>query len=156
MNIRLTQDMAAGLLFLTLGAAALTISADYAMGTPQRPGSGVLPRILGWALSGTGALLIAKALIRPDAAISAWAWRPFVLVTLAVVAFALLVDRAGLVVAMIASMVLVAAGSHETRWGEAAVFGLALIVVAVLLFVKLLGMPITVLPRGLAALAPWA
>lgn len=156
MHSRLTQDMAAGLLFLALGAAALLISADYAMGTPQRPGSGVLPRILGWALSGTGALLIVKALIRPDAAIGAWAWRPLLLVTLAVVAFAFFVDRAGLVVAMIASMGLVAAGSHETRWGEAAVFGLALIVMAVLLFVKLLGMPISILPPGLSALALWA
>ena len=52
-----SQDFATGLLFVAVGIAALWIGADYPMGTPQRPGTGVLPRILAWCLIGTGALL---------------------------------------------------------------------------------------------------
>ena len=46
MHIRGWQDFATGVLFVAIGLGALWIGADYAMGTAQRPGTGVLPRIL--------------------------------------------------------------------------------------------------------------
>ena len=51
------------LAMLATGVAALWIGADYAMGTAQRPGTGVLPRILAWCLVGTGGLLWIKAFL---------------------------------------------------------------------------------------------
>ena len=54
MRIKSGQDFATGLLFIAVGVAAFWIGADYPMGTPQRPGTGVLPRILAWCLIGTG------------------------------------------------------------------------------------------------------
>ena len=63
MRIRSSQDFATGLLFIVVGLAALWIGADYPMGTAQRPGTGVLPRILAWCLIGTGALLWLKAVV---------------------------------------------------------------------------------------------
>ena len=44
------------------------------------------------------------------------------MITLATIAFALLIDRLGLVVAMIVSMTLAALGTPETRWREYALF----------------------------------
>ena len=117
-----SQDFATGLLFIAVGAAALWIGADYPMGTPQRPGTGVLPRILAWCLIGTGALLWLKAVVTDGPRLTAWAWRPAIMITLATVAFALLVDRAGLVVTMLVSMTLAALGTPETRWREYALF----------------------------------
>ena len=47
------------------------------------------------------------------------------MISLATVAFALLVDRLGLVVAMLVSMTLAALGTPETRWLEFALFTVA-------------------------------
>ncbi|MBX9590743.1 MAG: tripartite tricarboxylate transporter TctB family protein [Hyphomonadaceae bacterium] len=146
MRIR-SQDFATGLLFLAVGVAALWIGADYPMGTPQRPGTGVLPRILAWCLIGTGLLLWLKAVVSDSPRLTSWAWRPAIMITLATVAFALLIDRLGLIATMTVSMTLVALGTAETRWREYVPFALIMIAVGVGLFIYGLGMPIPILPR---------
>jgi hypothetical protein len=151
MRVRWSQDVATGLLLVAFGLAGLWIGADYPMGTAQRPGTGVLPRILSFCLVGTGVLIWIKTAIAGSPRLTAWAWRPAILVTLAVVAFALLVDRLGLVVAMLASMTLGALGTPETRWREYALFALIMLLVGVGVFIYGLGMPIPPLPPSY----PW-
>jgi len=150
MRIKGSQDLATAILFVAVGLSAFFIGADYPMGTPQRLGTGVLPRILAWCLMGTGILLLIKAILAEGASLTGWAWRPMVMVTLAVAAFALLVDRAGLMVAMLVSMTLVALGTPETRWREFAAFSVLILVVGACVFVWGLGMPISILPKGFA------
>jgi putative tricarboxylic transport membrane protein len=151
MRMRVSQDFAAGLLLLAFGVAGLWIGADYPMGTAQRPGTGVLPMILSWCLVGTGVLLWIKTTIAGSARLTPWAWRPAILITLATVAFALLVDRLGLLVAMLVSMTLAALGTPDTRWREYIPFVLLMLALGVGLFIYALGMPITALPAGY----PW-
>ena len=150
MRIKGSQDFAAGLLFIVVGATALWIGADYPRGTARNPGTGVLPFILSWSLIGTGGLLWIKALAAEGASLTSWAWRPVIMATLAAIAFALSVDRFGLVVAMVLSMTLTALGTPETRWVEYSVFAVILIAVAVAMFIYGLGMPISILPKDLA------
>jgi hypothetical protein len=145
------QDFAAGALLIAVGLAALWIGADYPLGTPQRPGTGVLPRILAWALVGTGALLWAKAAATAGPRLTPLAWRPAIMVTLAAVAFALLIDRLGLIATMLVSMTLTALGTPGTRWREYALFSLVMIAIGTALFIYGLGMPIPLLPKDL----PW-
>jgi putative tricarboxylic transport membrane protein len=149
MRIRSGQDLATGLLFVVVGVGGLWLGADYPMGTAQRPGTGVLPYILSWCLIGTGALLWLKALLVDGPAFTRWAWRPVIMVTLATIAFALMVDRYGLVAAMLASMTLAALGTPETRWGEYTIFALIMLAIGVGMFIYGLGMPIPVLPKEL-------
>jgi hypothetical protein len=146
MQVRTGQDFAAGLMFALVGLGALWIGADYPMGTPQRPGTGVLPAILAWCLVGTGGLLILKALVSGDVRVGSWAWRPVIAVTLATIAFGMLVDSAGLLVAMVTSLTLCAMGTVETRWTEFAVFLAIMVAIGVGTFVWLLGMPIPIWP----------
>jgi len=145
-----SQDFASGLLFVMVGAAALWISADYPMGTPQRPGTGVLPVILAWCLIATGVLLWLKAVVTNSPGLTSWAWRPAIMITLATVAFALLIDRLGLVVTMIVSMTLVALGTPETRWREYLPFAVIMLAIGVGVFIYGLGMPIPILPKNFA------
>lgn len=145
-----SQDFATGLLFLGVGVAALWISADYPMGTPQRPGTGVLPVILAWCLIGTGALLWLKAVVTDSPRLTSWAWRPAIMITLATIAFALLIDTAGLAVTMVASMTLVALGTPETRWREYLPFAVIMLAIGVIVFIYGLGMPIPILPKYFA------
>jgi hypothetical protein len=149
MRIKGEQDFATGLMFIAIGAAALWVGADYAMGTAQRPGTGVLPRILAWCLIGTGALLGARSTLVEGPRLSGWAWRPAIMVTLAAIAFALLVDRAGLIATMAVSLTLAALGTPETRWREYFLFLLFLMAIGAVVFIKALGMPIPLWPKGL-------
>ena len=146
MRIKSGQDLLTGLLFIVVGAGALWIGADYPMGTAQRPGTGVLPYILSWCLIGTGALLWLKSVLVEGPPLTGWAWRPIIMITLATIAFALLIDRSGLVVTMLVSMTLAALGTPETRWREYAMFAVIMIVIAVAMFIKGLGMPIPIWP----------
>lgn len=146
MRIKSSKDLATGLLFIAVGLGAYYISATYSMGTAQRPGTGVLPRILAWGLMGTGTVLWIQALLTDGPDLDRWAWRPLVMITLAIVAFALLVDPAGLAVAMIVSMTLAALGSHETQWREFAIFSVLMLALGIGIFIFALGMPIKVLP----------
>ena len=146
MRSKFGQDLVTGLLFVGIGIAALIIGWDYPRGTPQRPGTGVLPAILAWCMMGSGGLLALKAIMAGDEPISAIAWRPFFLVTLGVTAFGLLIDDWGLVLTMIVSMSLCAWGSLETRWPEFALFMVIMIAIGAGMFIWLLGMPINMWP----------
>src|SRR5205085_8203783 len=92
MRIKSSKDFATGLLFLAIGIGAYYIGSTYNMGTAQRPGTGVLPRILAWCLMGSGLLLAVQALLQEGPKLDAWAWRPLIMVTVATIAFAFLID----------------------------------------------------------------
>ena len=89
------------MLFALIGAAGLWIGRDYPLGTGSRLGTGVFPRILCWGLVRIGAIVLLRGLVSHGAAIGAWAWRPVLLISAAAVSFALLIEPAGLFVAMI-------------------------------------------------------
>ena len=146
MRIKSSKDFATGLLFLAIGLGAYYIGSTYNMGTAQRPGTGVLPRILAWCLMGSGVLLAIQAMLQEGPKLDAWAWRPLIMITLATIAFAFLIDSAGLVVAMLVSMTLAALGTHETRWAEFAMFSMLMLAIGIGIFIFGLGMPIKVLP----------
>jgi hypothetical protein len=149
MRIKSGQDLATGLLLAAVGLAAFWIGADYPMGTAQRPGTGVLPRILAWCLIGTGGLLLIKSIYSAGPRIGSWAWRPLLAVTAGTVVFGLIVDDYGLVASMIVAMTICALGTAETRWSEFAVFTLIMIVASWAMFIWLLGMPIKTWPMKL-------
>jgi hypothetical protein len=146
MRIKSSQDLATGLLFVAIGLAAYWIGADYNLGTAQRPGTGVLPRILSVCLMGSGLLLWIKAFVTDGPGLGLWAWRPLIMVTLATIAFGYLIDPAGIVVAMVVSMTLAALGTPETRWREFAFFSLIMLAMGLGMFIYGLGMPIKVFP----------
>jgi hypothetical protein len=149
MRIKSSQDLATGLLLAAIGAAALWIGADYPMGTAQRPGTGVLPRILAWCLIGTGGLLLIKSIYSVGSRIGSMAWRPLLAVTAGTVIFGLMIDEYGLVFSTIAAMTICALGTAETRLSEFAVFTLIMLVASWAMFIWLLGMPIKTWPAFL-------
>ena len=152
MRIKSIQDLVTGLLFIAIGLGAYFVAIDYPMGTAQRPGTGVLPKALAWLLVGTGIVLLAKAMLVDGPRLTGWAWRPAIMITVATIAFALLIDRFGLVVTMIVSMTIAAFGTPETRWLEYSLFALFMIVLGIALFIYGLGMPIPTFPKAL----PWS
>src|SRR5262249_46554335 len=75
MRIRRGQ-VAAGLLFVVVGAGRFWLAADDPMRTAQRPGTSVLPSILSWCLIATGWALWPKAALIAAPGLTGWAQRP--------------------------------------------------------------------------------
>ena len=73
-------------------------------------------------------------------------WWPAIMVLVAIVAFARLVDSLGLIVTMVISMTLVALGTPETRWREYLGFAVLMLVIAWGMFIAALKMPIPTWP----------
>jgi putative tricarboxylic transport membrane protein len=144
------QDFGAGLLFVAVGIGALWIAFDYPIGNSMRPGTGVLPKTLGWLLVGTGVILAIKALAIEGPRLTGWAWRPAIMISLATVSFAILIDRLGLMITMLISMTLAACGTPETRWIEYGLFAIFMVVLGISVFIYAIGMPIAILPTALS------
>ena len=112
---RLNRDVLSGAIFLAIGVAGLYIGWDYRMGTPFRMGPGYFPRLLCMALVALGVIIAVLGLIRGGEAPGRLHWRPLVLITIATMAFALLISTAGLLPAAIAIVLIGALGGPEFR-----------------------------------------
>lgn len=145
-GLRSGQDLLCGAMFAAIGAGALWIGRNYPMGTPARMGSGVFPWLLAWGLIGVGGLIFAKGLLTDGPRLTAWAWRPVLLITLAAVCFALLIEPAGLVVTMLVLMTLGALAGEGHSLRQLAIFFPVMILMAIGIFIWGLGMPIKVFP----------
>ena len=135
------QDFFAGLLFAGFGAAALWFGQGYAVGTPTRMGAGYLPTVLGWALIGFGVFITARSLVLKGAPIPASQFRPQFFIIAALIAFALLIERFGLLPATAAVVILGSLASREMRWSETLALAVGASGAAVALFIYALGQP---------------
>jgi hypothetical protein len=133
--------------FLILAAAG-TLAATWklSVGSAADMGPGYMPRAISFALIAFGAFFAGRGLLRPFRGIEAIRLRPLVCVLGGVAAFALLAESAGLALASLASVVIASFGGPEQRPLETLVFAVALTAAAILLFVRLLGLPVPVWP----------
>lgn len=145
-GLRNTQDLACGAFFVAIGLLGFWFGKDLAMGTPSRLGTGVFPRILCWGMLITGGAIFFKGLFSQGLPIGAIAWRPVILIGVAAIAFALLIDSAGLVVAMIAMIIPAGLAGHEFYLKEYTIFSVLLVVMGVAVFIWGLGMPVKTFP----------
>jgi hypothetical protein len=141
-------DVLSGLLFIAVAALGLWISRDYPVGTALRMGTGYVPRLLCWMLMALGAIVLVQGLrgeappIRPSAA----GLRATLAVTLAIVAFALSIERLGLVLAILLLTGIGALATKALRPLETAVAALVLIALSWGIFIAGLGLTIPVWP----------
>lgn len=145
-KIRNRKDFYAGLGFIFFGGLAVFIARNYPMGTAARVGPGYFPFILGSILSLLGLIIAVRSLWLSIEAIGPFVMRPLVLVLGSVVAFAILVQPIGLVLALLVLVVISSLGGSEFRPREVAILYLALAVMAIGIFVYSLGLPFKVWP----------
>lgn len=144
--IRSPKDFWAGLLYAGFGAAAVLIARDYGMGSSSRMGPAYFPTALGSLLLLIGVASLVRSFVARGEPIGAIAWKGMFLVTLATVLFGVLLRPAGLVIALAALILVSAAASIKFRfdWKALAMMG-GLIVFCGLVFVKGLGLPVSLL-----------
>jgi hypothetical protein len=93
-------DLLGGALLLAIAAVALVFLSPLPFGTAARPEAAFLPTIVCAVLAGLGALVVVRGLVGAADAVEPALWRPFAAVLGAIAVFALLIDRAGLPVAV--------------------------------------------------------
>jgi hypothetical protein len=149
LRIRSPKDFGAGLLYAGFGLTAILMAWDFGIGSASRMGPGYFPTALGALLLLIGIASLVRSFFRDGKPIGAVAWKGAALVTAGTVLFGLLLRPAGLVPALVALILVGASASARFRleW-RASLLMLALIAFCALVFVKGLGLP-------LSLLGPW-
>jgi Tripartite tricarboxylate transporter TctB family len=142
-TIRSPKSLVAGLLFAGIGAAAMAISTDYRMGTALHMGPGYFPTVLGMLLAVVGVASAAQGLSVTGPAIGAVGWRPAAAITGAVLVFAAIVDRFGLVPACVAAVLLASLATRPWRPVQTMAVAAILSAAAVGIFIYGLQLPFT-------------
>ena len=144
--IKSPKDFWTEILFLIFGAIAFAISRDYPFGSAGRMGPGYFPTVLSCLLMGFGGLAVLRGVRQQGVAFGSFAWKQSVKVLSAIIAFAFLLPRAGLVIALLVLIFGSASASIHFRFGwRATLLALVLLVFCVLVFVKGLGLPMPLL-----------
>jgi hypothetical protein len=142
------KDFWAGLIYIAIGAAALVMAQDYALGTLQRMGPGYFPTILGGLLLLFGAISIIRSFVVGGPAVAPIAWRALFLVIGSSALFAILLPRAGLVIASVSTGLMSAMASRWFAFDVRALAGLlALAVACTLVFITMLHVPMPIWGR---------
>lgn len=145
-RLRAPQDFAAGLFLIALSVFALWQSAELSMGTLRHLGPGMVPHALAVLLALCGLILALNALRRDGPTLERWGMRGPVFVFGSAILFAMTIRPLGLAVAGPLLIIISGMASHETRWRETLVFGIAMTAFCLVLFRLLLSLPIPVAP----------
>ena len=140
-NLTRNQDALAGLLFIGLGAIGFAIALGYKFGTSIEMGPGYFPRILSLILIGFGIVTFVRGVRSGTEIDGAWAWLPLALLTLSIVLFGFLIERLGLVPALVALFFIAAYAGHEFRAREVLVLTAVMSLFAAVVFVWGLKLP---------------
>lgn len=149
-GILLRKDVLSGLMFMGFAVLGLYLSRNYPMGTAVRMGTGYVPRLLCWMLLVLGAVILFQGLraadrLREDE--PARLIRVALLVPSSLLAFALTINRFGVVVA---TFLLVGIGSlagRDLRAWEVAAVAVVLTALTIGIFVWGLGLAIPIWPE---------
>jgi hypothetical protein len=144
------RDVLAGVLFMAVALVGLWVSRNYPIGTALRMSTGYVPRLLLWALLLLGGAILVSGIRAADVGSElepGGAWRPIILVPAALVAFALGLERFGLIVACALLVGIGSLANRDLRPGDVIAAGLVLTFLTWAIFVWALGLTIRVWPE---------
>lgn len=138
----ITKDLVSGLIFLAVGVFVVVEAAGYEMGTLLRMGPGYYPVLVGSLIVLVGIVLTLKGVMQGAEELPSFSVRPLFFLMSAIVAFALTLERAGLIVATLL-LVLIGrmASQRPIGWTGTAALCVALVATAVFIFWYLLELP---------------
>ena len=147
MTLRINApDLAFAVFLVALGALAFSLASQLTMGSAAAMGPGYVPRGLSVIIMIYGAVLGARALFSGTLPFPGVELRPLLLLSAAVVLFAVLLPLGGLAVTSFVIVICAGYAAYDVRMRENAIAALALAAFASILFVSVLGLPIKVLP----------
>ena len=139
-------DFFSGLLLAAIAVFALIYVRTLEIGTVLQMGPGYFPLGLSLILLGMGLVLIVRGVVSGGPPVETIHLRPLFFVLLSFALFGILVERAGLICAILAQVLVAHFGSRETRLVESLIIGVGLAAASSVLFVWLLKIPVSLLP----------
>ena len=143
------QDYFGGVVLMALALFALWASSDLQGMHGFSFGAGTAPRMFGVLLLLLGIGVAGMGLVTDGAQLAVYHWRGPLFVSLSILSFALTIRPLGLVVSAMASFLIAALGTPETKWKETIIVGVCLTIGCSLLFPYALGLPLQLYPRFL-------
>ncbi len=156
MQIKSQKDFWSGLMFIVVGIAFAWGSLSYSFGSSARPGPAYFPFGLGVLMAVLGAFVLFGAMTietEDGDRIGPWAWRPLVVMVVALVIFGAALPKLGMVITLPLLVVIVSLAGDEFHWKDALLNAAVLTAMSWLTFVKGLGLTIPVWPTIAAAAA---
>jgi len=144
-RIRAPQRFVAGIVLVCISAFVLWAVSDLSQGTVKFMGPGMFPRALAVMIGISGFILIVLSLLRDGDALQQWSHRGPILVTLAILLFAVTIRNFGLAIAGFLALFVSGFSTPEVRPRETLIFAIVMTVLSIILFRYLLGMAVPVL-----------
>jgi putative tricarboxylic transport membrane protein len=145
--VRGPQDFIGGIVLIAVALFALWASSDLQGMHGFTFGPGTAPRMFAVLLLGLGAAVMITGIISDGPRLAHYSWRGPLFVSLAIIFFAIAIRPLGLVISGLASFLISALGTPETRWVETIIVGICLTIGCALLFPYVLGLPMPLFPR---------
>ena len=137
------KDFLAGTLYMTFGLLGLWLGRSLEAGSAEA-GAGYFPRLICALLVIVGAALAALSAVRAGQCIERGKLRPFALVTLSCLAFALLLYPLGLVLTLVVSIVLACLADASSRIRAVPLILLCLILIGANVGIFVVGLRIAI------------
>ena len=155
-SVKNVQDVLGGLLLMLFGAAGISLTIHFPIGTAARMGPAYFPLMLGGLLIIFGVLLLGSGLRiskQPAARVEAdmegigqIALRPLFFVLAGIIAFGVTIDRFGVIVAVSCVVTLSVFASSGYTLRSVLTLALFLITFVIVIFVFLLRLPLKIGP----------
>jgi hypothetical protein len=155
MKVTAEKDFIAGVVYIALAAAFLWFGSAYRMGVAARMGPGYFPVVLSLILGGFGAISVIRSFLTEGEPLGGVAWKQLAIITVALVLFGFLIDKAGLIFGIPALVILSAFASEQSKFDVKALLALAgLTVFCIVVFVKGLGVPMPIFGTWFDGIVP--
>ena len=145
-RIRSYSNLLAGSFAVGIAMFFLINGSSLKIGSLIRMGPGFFPTLIAWILLILGAIFLVKALLYVDAPINFPKIRALSLIVLAPLLFALFITKAGFFITIFVVSLIVRTAMPEGWDADSYILPLALATFCSLVFVVLLGQPITLWP----------
>ena len=145
--IRGPQDFFGGIALMAIAIFALWASSDLQGMHGFSFGAGTAPRMFAGLLLGLGAAIALVGLLVEGQHLATYHWRGPLFVSLSILSFAVTIRPLGLVISAMASLMIAALGTPETRWKETIIVGICLTAFCSFLFPYALGLPLQLKPQ---------
>ena len=145
--VRGPQDFVGGIALMALALFALWASSDLQGMHGFSFGAGTAPRMFAVLLLGLGAAIALVGVLAEGQHLATYHWRGPLFVSLSILSFAFTIRPLGLVVSALASFMIAALGTPETRWKETIIVGICLTAFCSFLFPYALGLPLQLKPQ---------
>ncbi|MEO7135701.1 MAG: tripartite tricarboxylate transporter TctB family protein [Vicinamibacterales bacterium] len=104
-------------------------------------GPGYFPRVVAVIIMAFGAYVLVRGILTGDKVKGYWGWKPLAFITASLVAFGFVMERFGLIPAVVVLLFVAAFGGHEFKVIEVLILTVLMAAFAVGVFVYGLGLP---------------